>query len=72
MLELLTTRTFARGEADWNVDLAPELQVTLSRRQHVLLSLAAQIPLNHTGDRATRLGFYLLWDWSMAGLTEGW
>ncbi len=72
MLELVTTRVFARGEPDFEVDLAPQLHVSLNRRQHVRLSLGARIPVNHTGGRPVRGLLYLLWDWYDGGLTDGW
>lgn len=50
----------------------PQLQVTLSRRQHVLLNVGVRIPLTHTGARPTRVATYLLWDWFDGGLLEGW
>jgi hypothetical protein len=53
-------------------DLVPQLQVTLSPRQHVLLGAGVRIPLTHRRTRPTRVVVYLLWDWYDGGLTEGW
>jgi hypothetical protein len=72
MLELQAVRIFARGEPDFEVDLAPQLQVALNRRQHVRLSLGAQLPVNHTRERPVRALLYVLWDWYDGGLAEGW
>ncbi|HEY8122739.1 MAG TPA: c-type cytochrome, partial [Myxococcota bacterium] len=72
MLELQAVRVFARGEPDFEVDLAPQLQVALNRRQHVRLSLGAQLPVNHTRERPVRALLYVLWDWYDGGLAEGW
>jgi len=71
MVELLGAREFAEGvKSHW--DVAPQLQVTLSRRQHVRLGMGARIPLDERDERETRLAVYLLWDWFDGGLFEGW
>jgi len=71
MVELLYADELGDGNAaDW--DLAPQLQVTLSTRQHVRLGVGARIPLNDTGRRDPRFAVYLLWDWFDGGFFEGW
>jgi hypothetical protein len=71
MLEILADREFATGEkVNW--DLLPQLQVTLSRRQHIMANIGVRIPVNNTASRSTQLMFYLLWDWFDGGLREGW
>jgi len=70
--ELAAKRVFARGEPDFEIDLAPQLNVALSRRQHVRLSLGARVPLNHTHDRPLRVLLFVLWDWYDGALTDGW
>jgi hypothetical protein len=72
MLELLTTRVFARGEPDFEVDVAPQLHLALNRRQHVRLSLGARVPLTQTRERPFRALLYVLWDWYDGGLADGW
>ncbi len=72
LLEVVTTRVFARGEPDWEADLAPQLHLSQSRRQHVRLSLGARVPVTQTHDRPVRGLLYLLWDWYDGGLAEGW
>ena len=71
-IELLTTQAFAPGEKlQW--DIVPQIQVSLSSRQHILASIGERIPLNNRGgDRQPRFMFYLIWDWYDAGLFEGW
>jgi hypothetical protein len=70
-LEILAAHEFARGGAvDW--DMVPQLQVSLSTRQHILFSVGGRIPLNDTGARKPSVMFYLIWDWYDAGLLEGW
>lgn len=72
-VELLTTQPLASGEKlEW--DVVPQLQVSLSRRQHILASFGERIPLNDRGfpDRKPQFVFYLIWDWYDAGLLKGW
>jgi hypothetical protein len=62
MVEVLGARELEEGKAiAW--DLVPQLQVSLSKRQHVLLAAGVQIPLNETAARKPQVLFYLLWDW---------
>jgi mono/diheme cytochrome c family protein len=71
-LELLTTQAFTPGaKLQW--DIVPQLQISLSRRQHILFSMGERIPLNDRGgDRQPQFVFYLIWDWYDAGLLQGW
>ena len=71
MVEVLADREFATGEKT-NWDLLPQLQVTLSKRQHVRLGLGYKFPVNNTAARAGQVMMYLLWDWFDGGLREGW
>jgi hypothetical protein len=71
MLEVLTNRELKSGGAT-NVDLVPQMQVTLSRRQHIRANLGVQTPVNHTAGRPVQVVFYLLWDWFDGRLVEGW
>ncbi|MEO8078048.1 MAG: cytochrome c, partial [Acidobacteriota bacterium] len=71
MLELLVNRDFEKAAAT-DLDLVPQMQVTLSRRQHVRASVGVQVPVNHTAGRPVQVAFYLLWDWFDGGLFEGW
>ena len=72
LLELVTTRVFARSAPDWQVDLAPQLHVALNRRQHVRLSLGARVPVTQTDERPVRALLYVLWDWYDGRFGEGW
>ncbi len=70
-VELLAAHAFTPGaQVDW--DIVPQLQVSLSRRQHILASFGERVPLNNTGDRKPQFVFYLIWDWYDAGLLNGW
>lgn len=71
MVEFLATRDFATGATtDW--DVLPQMQVMLSRRQHVRADLGVRVPLTNTAGRPVQLMFYVLWDWQDGRLTEGW
>jgi hypothetical protein len=71
MLELLGARELTAGEpAVW--DVVPQMQVSLSTRQHVLLNAGVRVPLNKREERGTSVLVYLLWDWFDGGLFGGW
>jgi hypothetical protein len=71
MIEALLARDLASG-ADTNLDLVPQVQVSLNTRQHILLSVGVRIPANHTAGRDVEYGVYLLWDWFDGGFFDGW
>lgn len=71
MLELIAARDLEDG-ANTEVDVMPQFQTTLNRRQHIRASVGLQIPVSHTAGRSKQVGFYLLWDWFDGGLLEGW
>lgn len=71
MLEVLAARELVSG-ADTHWDLLPEVQVTLSTRQHVMANAGVRIPMDDTSTRDTQVLVYLLWDWFDGGLFEGW
>jgi len=73
MLEFIATGVLPKtGPNQFEADLVPQLQVTLSRRQHLMLNAGVRIPLTQTSQRPTRVAVYLLWDWFDGGLFEGW
>jgi len=71
MIEFVADRDLATGEKT-NWDVVPEIQVTLSRRQHIRANFGVSIPASNTATRSPRVMFYLLWDWFDGGLREGW
>jgi hypothetical protein len=71
MFEVVSDRDFVRG-ATANIDLVPQFQVTLNRRQHVRVNVGLQIPATNTEGRSKQVVFYFLWDWFDGGLLEGW
>jgi hypothetical protein len=71
MVELLADREIAAGERI-NWDIVPQLQVTLSQRQHIRANIGLRLPINDFGPRPAQVMFYLMWDWFDGGLRDGW
>lgn len=71
MVEFLADRDLVDG-AKTNWDVLPELQVTISKRQHVRADIGLRTPMTNTAGRSRQVYFYLLWDWADGKLTEGW
>jgi hypothetical protein len=69
MLEVLTARPEG-GQVEW--DIVPQMQVSLSRLQHVLLNVGVRVPLNERDERKPQVLVYLLWDWFDGGLFQFW
>lgn len=69
-IELLAGREL-EGGASFELDIVPQLQVSLNTRQHLLGSIGLRLPLNGSG-RTTQLLMYVLWDWFDGGLLDGW
>jgi mono/diheme cytochrome c family protein len=71
MIEVLAAREIATDAAlTW--DLAPQIQVTLSRRKHIRLDVGGRIPVNKTEERKAQIAAYLLWDWYEGNPLKGW
>ena len=71
MVEFVASRDLQTGaKTDW--DVLPEMQVTLSRRQHVRADVGVSIPTANTAGRSPQVLFYVLWDWQDGKLTQGW
>jgi mono/diheme cytochrome c family protein len=71
MIEGVAFRELTSGAAT-SLDLVPQLQISLSRRQHILADLGASIPVLSREGRSVAAMLYLLWDWYDGGLAEGW
>jgi mono/diheme cytochrome c family protein len=71
MVEFLADRDLKDG-AKTNWDVLPEMQVTLSPRQHVRLDIGVRNPVTNTAGRDKQVVFYVLWDWADGKLLEGW
>ncbi len=71
MIELLGARELERGaRVHW--DVVPQLQVSLSKRQHILVNGGFRVPVNDRAGRPTQFLAYFLWDWFDGGLLDGW
>ena len=71
MVEFVADRDLETG-AKTNWDIVPEMQVTLSKRQHVRANLGVSLPVTNTAGRSPEVLFYVLWDWQDGKLTQGW
>jgi mono/diheme cytochrome c family protein len=71
MVEILGGRELEEGsESEW--DVLPQVQVSLSTRQHVLLNIGVRTPISQRPERRTSVLIYLLWDWFDGGFRSGW
>jgi len=71
MVEVLLARPLGAGaRAEW--DVVPQVQVSLSGLQHVLLNVGLRIPVNARDRRSHAAMVYLLWDWFDSGLFSNW
>jgi cytochrome c553 len=71
MVEFIADRDLMTGATtDW--DVVPQMQVTISHRQHIRGDLGLRIPATNTVGRQKQIVFYLLWDWQDGRLNEGW
>ena len=71
MVEFVADRDLETG-ARTNWDIVPQMQVSLSKRQHVIVSGGVRRPVNNLSGRRTQVMFYVLWDFFDGGLREGW
>jgi mono/diheme cytochrome c family protein len=69
MAEFLVARP-DNGSAEY--DVVPQMQVSLSKLQHILVSVGVRVPLNEREERKPELLTYFLWDWFDGGLFEFW
>jgi len=68
-VELLFARP-SGGAAEW--DVVPQMQVTLSKIQHVSVAGGMRIPLSQRDERGAAVVTYLLWDWFDGPFTRFW
>jgi mono/diheme cytochrome c family protein len=69
MAEVLWARP-AGGPSEW--DVVPQMQVTLSKLQHVAVAAGVRIPLNGRDQRHPQVLTYFLWDWFDGSLFDFW
>src|SRR5262249_43089197 len=70
MVEVLAARELQTG-ASTNWDLLPQLQVTVSPRQHVRIDVGVRTPVANTSGRHPQAVLYVLWDWGDGKLWDG-
>jgi hypothetical protein len=71
MIEVAAVRELEQGRRpEW--DVLPQLQVSLSKRQHILISGGVRIPVNAREGRHPQVLTSLLWDWFDGGFRDGW
>jgi mono/diheme cytochrome c family protein len=68
-IELLWARP-QDGPSEW--DVVPQVQITLSKLQHVMIAGAVRIPVSQREDRPAQGLVYLLWDWFDGGFFDFW
>ena len=71
MIEFLADRDLQDG-AKTNWDVLPEMQVTISHRQHIRFAIGVRAPIANTQGRTPQVVTYILWDWADGKLWEGW
>jgi mono/diheme cytochrome c family protein len=59
-----------RADSEW--DVVPQVQVSLSKLQHVLLSVGVRVPMTEREERKPQFLTYFLWDWFDGGLFRFW
>jgi hypothetical protein len=54
------------------VDVVPQMQVSLSKLQHILIDVGVSIPASQREGRHPAFLVYFLWDWFDGGLFQYW
>lgn len=72
MLEILGATEFGHDGAESQLDLMPEIQVSLNTRQHIMANFGVRFPVTEAAHRDTQVLFYLLWEWFDGGFFDGW
>jgi mono/diheme cytochrome c family protein len=71
MVELLGARELERGQrVQW--DLVPQMQITLNKRQHIMINAGVRLPVTGRDSRHPQVITHFLWDWFDGGLGAGW
>jgi len=68
-VEVLFARPFGEP-AEW--DIVPQLQVSLSKLQHVLVAGGVRIPVTQRESRSPQVVAYFLWDWFDGSVFSFW
>ena len=70
MVEVVGTHEYGTGNTD--LSIVPQMQVTLSKRQHIRADAGVSAPVTNTSDRKPQVIFYVLWDWAEGAFWNGW
>ncbi len=71
MVEFAAVHDYMPG-ANTQWDVLPEMQVTVSARQHIRAAIGYRKPFTEVSGRAPQVEFYVLWDWAEGHFWEGW
>jgi mono/diheme cytochrome c family protein len=71
MVEFVGTHDYTAG-AGTDLDVVPQMQVTVSKRQHIRADAGISAPVTNTSDRKPQVLFYVLWDWAEGAFWKGW
>ena len=71
MTEFIADRDLVAG-ARTNWDVAPEIQIPISKRMHILANVGVRVPVNNTESRPKQFLIYFLWDYLDGTLKQGW
>jgi hypothetical protein len=69
MAELLIAKP-SGSATEW--DVVPQMQVSLSKLQHILLSVGVRVPLTERQERKPEFLTYFVWDWFDGSLFQFW
>ena len=72
MAEIVTSRPLNVAGATTTIDWIPQMQLALTRRQHILASVGLRLPISDRATRPRELVAYVLWDWFDGGFFTGW
>jgi hypothetical protein len=68
-MEVLLAKPF--GDP-YQYDLVPQLQVSLSKLQHVTIAGGVRVPVTQRDTRKPDVLMYFVWDWFDGGLFQFW
>lgn len=71
MAEGIAVRPLTSGSSN-AYEWIPQVQVSLSRRQHILGSFGVRLPITERATRSREFVAYFLWDWFDGPLLGGW
>jgi mono/diheme cytochrome c family protein len=71
MVEFVGTHDYTAA-ASTDFDIVPQMQVTVSKRQHIRADAGVSAPVTDTSDRKPQIIFYVLWDWAEGAFWNGW